>query len=406
MTEDQVARNDVVGFLPSAPADWLLGLLIFIMLGNCAGLAAASEPVPGQNLVTRFFDLAGDKTGVLVEGFSEKQISILRQIESNQSSLQNCFRLQVIPDKNTSSVELNRSPAVMGKVSFVVDPPSLLFEPRFSLRDGLRYRVQVQLDEVDFQSELFRPAKSTSPTTVVERVFPSGAILPENLLKFYVHFSNPMAMREVYKHVHLIDEDGRRLIQPFLEIPEELWDPHAKRLTLLLDPGRIKRGLVPNLEDGSILHRGRRYQLQIDAALQDAQGRPLVQSFSKQFSTVDSDHQQPKLDEWKFECPKMGTRDPMVIRFGESLEHALASRGIQLQFAGRTLEGQFSLNEDESEIQFLPASDWQPGEYELQVDSYVEDLAGNSLRKPFEIEMIEGQRRLTDGYLIRRFSIQ
>ena len=42
----------------------------------------------------------------------------------------------------------------------------------------------------------------------------------------------------------------------WIGINQELWDPGMQRLTLLLDPGRIKRGVGPNLEAGLALERG------------------------------------------------------------------------------------------------------------------------------------------------------
>jgi hypothetical protein len=121
---------------------------------------------------------------------------------------------------------------------------------------------------------------------------------------------------------------------------------------------------------------------------------------------IDSDHRQPQIDEWKMEFPKIGSLDPLIIRFGESLENAIAMRGMQLYFQGAAMEGEFSLREQESECAFQPVNAWRIGVFELRVSSTMEDLAGNSLRKPFEIEMTDGERPLKDGYLSRRFQLQ
>ena len=51
-------------------------------------------------------------------------------------------------------------------------------------------------------------------------------------------------------------DSGQPLQGVFLTMDPELWDPERRRLTLLLDPGRIKRGLVPNLEAGYPLNEG------------------------------------------------------------------------------------------------------------------------------------------------------
>ena len=59
----------------------------------------------------------------------------------------------------------------------------------------------------------------------------------------------------------------------FLPPEPELWDArNATRLTMLLDPGRIKRGLVPNLEFGYPLVEGTTISIGIDAAFRDATG--------------------------------------------------------------------------------------------------------------------------------------
>lgn len=372
----------------------------------CATRECKANAEETQAIVLELFRINDSKTGVRVAGLSSTQFEALRTLERDGTEFEKVLQLHVVPHGGFKSDEQESMPKVLGKWSLIEKPPTLQFEPRFSLQDGIRYRARLRLDGLNVQAELFRALEPKVPTTIVEKVYPTGAMLPENLLKFYVHFSNPMAMRDVYEHVHLRDEKGRELVQPFLEIHEELWDKQGKRLTLLLDPGRIKRGLVPNVENGSILCKGRRYELVIDATLQDAQGQPLVQSFRKEFMAIDSDHRQPQIDDWKIELPKIGSLDPLIIRFGESLENAIAMRGMQLYLQGAAIEGEFSLRQQESECAFHPVNAWRAGTFELRVNSTMEDLAGNSLRKPFEIEMTAGERQLKDGHLSRRFQLQ
>jgi hypothetical protein len=50
-----------------------------------------------------------------------------------------------------------------------------------------------------------------------------------------------MSRGEAYRRVHLLDATGRPINLAFLEIEQELWDPEGRRLTLLFDPGRVKR---------------------------------------------------------------------------------------------------------------------------------------------------------------------
>jgi len=385
---------------------WLGCSFVLSLFFLCATRECTANAEETQAIVLDLFRIIDSKTGVSVTGLSSAQFEALRTLERNGTEFAKVFQLHVVPSGGFKADERESMPAVLGKLSLTENPTALLFEPRFSLQDGIRYRARLRFDGLNVQAELFRALEPKLPTTFVEKVYPTGARLPENLLKFYVHFSNPMAMRNVYEHVHLRDEKGRELVQPFLEIHEELWDKQGKRLTLLLDPGRIKRGLVPNVENGSVLCKGGRYELVIDATLQDAQGQPLVHLFRKEFMAIDSDHRQPKIDEWKLDLPKIGSLDPLIIRFGESLENAIAMRGMQLYFQGAAIDGEFSLREQESECAFQPVNAWSVGAFELRVNSTMEDLAGNSLRKPFEIEMTDGEQQLKDGYLSRRFQLQ
>jgi hypothetical protein len=96
----------------------------------------------------------------------------------------------------------------------------------------------------------------------------------------------------------------------------------------------------------------------------------------------------------------------MIIRFEESLDQALAVRGIQILLGGVLHAGDLSLLENESEVHFFPRLDWQTGEYELSVAADLEDLAGNSLRKPFEVQMDQGNLPMHEESQSRRVTIK
>jgi hypothetical protein len=55
------------------------------------------------------------------------------------------------------------------------------------------------------------------------------------------------------------------------------------RLTLFIDPGRIKRGVLPLEEVGPSLEAGKSYTLVIDREWIDGSGNPLQESFEKTF---------------------------------------------------------------------------------------------------------------------------
>ena len=100
--------------------------------------------------------------------------------------------------------------------------------------------------------------RAAPPATRVSGVHPGTSEIPENLLRFYVHFTAPMSRGDVLRWVRLEDATGESIEHAFLALGEELWDRDATRLTLLLDPGRIKSGLRPRAELGRALARGTR----------------------------------------------------------------------------------------------------------------------------------------------------
>src|SRR5205085_1618452 len=151
-----------------------------------------------------------------------------------------------------------------------------------------------------------------------------------NLLRWYVELSAPMEPGAALEHVHLLDASGNEVRGAFLAGGEELWDPARRRLTLLLDPGRVKRGIRTNEESGAPLIAGRRYRLVIDADWRDGRGAALVSGFTREFVAVVDDRVSPDVTKWRVTAPRGGSRTPLLVAFGESLDHALASRRIEV----------------------------------------------------------------------------
>ncbi len=71
-----------------------------------------------------------------------------------------------------------------------------------------------------------------------------------------------MSGGDVYRHIQLIELAKKKVVQwPLLELGEELWNQDMTRLTLFIDPGRIKRGVKPLEELGPSLEEGKDYEL-------------------------------------------------------------------------------------------------------------------------------------------------
>lgn len=268
----------------------------------------------------------------------------------------------------------------------------LTFTSRFAASPGVTYRAVFQFpdNKTNYISEVTVPERKKEPSTKITTIFPTADVLPENLLKFYVHFSSPMSTGEAYKHISLETSSGKKIELPFLEIAEELWDKDNTRLTLLLDPGRIKRGLVPREEEGPILVAGQAYRFRVEKDWPDAEGAPLVSEVVKEFKVGPADTTQPAPLEWKITAPRSGGKDPIVIDVLEPLDHAIVARGIRVfNDQGDPIVGDVLLARQEREWRFTPSSDWKAGDYELRIDDVIEDLVGNNITRPFELDRFD-----------------
>ena len=273
-------------------------------------------------------------------------------------------------------------PPMLGK--WTVQGTALRFTPRFPFSPGMSYEATWQPAEGKaVHSRHTVPKAAAAPPAEVTHLFPGGDTVPENLLKFYLHFSAPMNGGGIYKFIHLRDDTGKEVELPFLEIDEELWDREHRRLTLFIDPGRIKREVKPLEDIGPALLAGKQFTLTIDAAWQDSKGRPMKAPAVKKFTVTGPDRTPPDPKSWQLTPAARGTRDPLRITFSEPMDHALALRLITV--AG--MPGQPSLNDEGTRWTFTPDQPWPDGPHRLVVEPELEDLAGNSAGKPFEVDI-------------------
>ena len=200
--------------------------------------------------------------------------------------------------------------------------------------------------------------------SIAVQIYPTADRLPANLLRLYVVFDRPMSAGESREHLKLLDDTNRPVVGAFLELEEELWDATGKRLTVLFDPGRIKRGLRANLQSGPPLVEGRRYTLVVDAGWRDGAGRALGAAWSKAFEVVAPDRASPVVKDWIVEAPAAGTRQPLVLRFPEILDRALLASTITVvDSSGTQIRGVIDAGGEERAWNLRPDREWRDGEY-------------------------------------------
>ena len=154
-----------------------------------------------------------------------------------------------------------------------------------------------------------------------------------------------------------------------------------------LDPGRIKWGLKPREDVGPVLEQGHSYTLAIDQGWMDWTGRPLEGEFRRQFHAGPPDGSSPAPADWVIRPPREGTRDPLEIQFPEPLDRALARRLITVEDPqARHVQGHVVLDLAETRWSLTPEAPWKAGVCRLVIGTELEDVAGNAINRPFEVD--------------------
>lgn len=395
---------------------WVVSAAALCLLISLSLLSGRSNSGPEQSNGIRIQwtpDSPEVRTKTLdVSGLGPEALELLRTVKWDLSRWQRLLAVYAEPKDAAPGAEL---PPMLGQYS--IESDRLRFVPQFPLESGIRYRAVYrpsQLPEnaasesADVTSIFQLPDRISIPTTFVKAIYPSTDVVPENLLKFYIHFSASMSRGDIYDHIHLFDGQGREVRLPFLEIDEELWGSEMTRLTLFIDPGRIKRGVLPLEEVGPSLVEGGSYTLEIDHRWLDGNGNPLKEAYRKRFRVGPPDRRPPDQADWKIQTPKSGARDPLKVIFSEPMDHALAQRVIRVvDNTGSGLEGEVRLEENERKWIFTPTRAWRRGSYRLVILTTIEDLAGNNIGKPFEVDVFQGiDRHLTSDSVQLRFEIR
>ena len=220
-------------------------------------------------------------------------------------------------------------------------------------------------------------------------------------------FTAPMARGDVYQYVTLVDADGYEVREAFLQLGEELWSADGKRLTLLLDPGRVKKGLNPRVELGPILVSGKKYAVVVSKDWPDADGFPLKAEKRWRFRATKADETGIDPDKWKLTAPLPGRADPLVVTFDKPLDSALVERlvwvegpdGKRLDLPARVFDGQAAAAFAEDHV-------WAKGKYKLVIDTRLEDVCGNRVGRAFEVDVLNPPKKIQAKTVSREFEVK
>ena len=214
------------------------------------------------------------------------------------------------------------------------------------------------------------------------RISPQAKVLPANTLRFYIHF--PMSGEAHFDrdHLWLLNEQEQVVRDPFLVLPQELWSVDGRRLTVLMEPGRIKRGLGADSSHDPALAVGRTYSLVVTALGQTA--RHTFRVSDPVLKAVDETR-------WRLVSPAAGSLDPAVVHFDRVMDAALCEDEIGvLTPAGDVVQTRVSLAPDGTAARLIPSRPWRAGEHRLIVSERLEDVCGNRLGEALDHDLGAG----------------
>lgn len=297
-------------------------------------------------------------------------------------------------------IQLTNTP-MLGEYN--INDNNVVFKPLIPFTRGFKYEVRWRNKLL---AEIQIPADENRVNPKVVAVYPTGKSLPENLLKIYIEFSKPM-QEGTLENIAVIKNDKDTISSVFLDLEPELWNKERTILTVWLDPGRIKRELQPNQSLGPPLEIGNRYEIIIKPGWADTEGASLAEDYRKTFTVTKRDDHSPDPGAWTMYSPAAGTVDPLRIELHESLDHQLLKNAVHIvDSSGNELKGSMETLDEETVLHFTPAAAWVAGEYTIEVEPRLEDLAGNNLERLFDTDLLKDSTKRRIAVYERRFSIK
>jgi hypothetical protein len=221
----------------------------------------------------------------------------------------------------------------------------------------------------------------TSPEAPI-RISPQAKVLPANTLRFYVHFPRSGEAHFDRDNLRLLNEEEGVVPDPFLVLSQELWSVDGRRLTVFMEPGRIKRGLGADPSHEPAFVVGRTYSLVITALGQTARhtfrvGDPVLEAVDE--------------TRWRFLPPTVGSLDPAIVQFDRVMDAALCVDEIGvLAPSGEVVQTRVSLAPDGTSARLVPSRPWLAGEHRLVASERLEDVCGNRLGEALDHDLGAG----------------
>jgi hypothetical protein len=375
------------------------GLLRVAAVAGSLAVAACGGSTPSTPpAIALTAPAEGGTAYVEVTGLPDDILDAIEDARYTPEQWTSVLRVAVAPD----------APPMLGAHEVVGG--AVRFTPAFPFDPGREYAVRFDPSHVAGASRppiapivatVGRPAVEAVPSTVVARVYPSGEVVPENLLRMYVEFSAPMGRRSGIEYMKLLNGAGEEIPGAILPLDYEFWSPDHRRFTVFFDPGRVKDGILPNRQMGRPLTVSGSMTLVVGRDWRDEHGRPLKEEYRRTFRVGPADAKPIDPAGWKIQAPAARRRDPLVVVFPEPLDHGLLMRALGVTRGSVPLDGDIVVDAHETRWAFTPREPWVSGRYELLALDILEDLAGNQIGRAFEVDNFETVDKSPDPQSVR-----
>jgi hypothetical protein len=204
----------------------------------------------------------------------------------------------------------------------------------------------------------------SSAAPQVVSISPAARSIPANTLRLYVTFDHAARGVVSTRDLRLLDEAGRTIDGAFMDFGQDLWSPDGRRLTVLFDPGRVKRGVEGDGESAAPLQVGHSFTV-----------TPAVRTAIT-----------PKT--WRLALPKAGSREALTVTLDREMDDALLRDQLEVVDAqGRSQPGQVTASASGRVWSWRPKHGWRTGDYQLVVGSNLEDVSGNRVGEALDHEV-------------------
>lgn len=212
------------------------------------------------------------------------------------------------------------------------------------------------------------------PPLLVTAVHPGRRLVPANVTRVHVTFSQPVLPGTLQGRVVLTDVKGVVRLPP---AHGERWNLDRSRLTFEIGPAAPEELAFPL---GGLLREGCHYRIVVEPGAISVTGAEMTERYEHVFlagppvcTTIDP-------SAWKLALPSESTREPLIAAFPYALDLLGLERLIRVVDArGRPVRGEARCNDGGTSWWFVPDDAWAPGLYATRVDPDLRDVSGNNL---------------------------